>query len=94
MIDDDDIWPRLKSAFVYKIKNESVGESMMAMLYKCIDHMELQSRRVVLDKECLTVIREKIEGDPSYYIKHFVQPQWLKLETNYRKKSKQRTIIN
>ncbi len=83
LIDDDDIWPRLKSAFVYKIKNESVGESMMAMLYKCIDHMELQSRRVVLDKECLTVIREKIEGDPSYYIKHFVRLGAVSSSPNY-----------
>lgn len=73
LIDDDDIWPRLKSAFIDKVKNESVGKSMMTMLYKCIDQMELPSRRVVLDKECLTAIREKIEGDPSYYIKHFVR---------------------
>ena len=73
LIDDKDIWPQLKSAFISKVKNESVGESMMAMLYKCIDHMELPSRRVVLDKDCLIAIREKIEVDPSYYIKNFVR---------------------
>ena len=73
LIDDEDIWPKLKNAFISKVKNEPIGESTMAMLYKCIDHIEQQSRRVILDNDCLTAIREKIEGDPSYYIKHFVR---------------------
>lgn len=73
LIDDEDIWPQLRNAFISKAKNESVGESTMAMLYKCIDHIEQQSRRVILDKDCLTAVREKIEVEPSYYIKHFVR---------------------
>ena len=83
LIDDKDIWPQLKSAFISKVKNESVGESMMTMLYKCIDHMALPSRRVVLDKDCLTAIRERIEVDPSYYIKHFVRLGAVSSSPNY-----------
>lgn len=72
-INDEDIWPRLKETFISIVKNESVGESTMAMLYKCIDHKEQPSGRVVIDKDCLAVVREKIETDPSYYVKHFVR---------------------
>lgn len=72
-INDEDIWPHLKEAFISIVKKESVGESTMAMLYRCIDHKEQPSGRVVIDKDCLAAIREKIEADPSYYVKHFVR---------------------
>lgn len=73
LIKDADIWPVYKQAFLDRLKEESVSEATMRMLYGCIDHMEQQSSQLFIDKDCLEAMRLDIEKNPYYYIEKFVR---------------------
>lgn len=54
-------------------KNRNIDESHMYMLYSCIDNLEPDSRKIILDKTCCSKIKEAIIDNPNYYINSFVR---------------------
>ena len=54
-------------------KNRNIDESHMSMLYSCIDNLEPDSRKIILDKTCCSMIKEAIIENPNYYINSFVR---------------------
>ena len=73
LIKDKDIWPFMKKKFQEAATDSKTDEQWLKdFLYKCIDHIEEASRKIVLDEECLRAYRERIEINHSFYIKNFV----------------------
>ena len=73
LIKDVDIWPFMKRRFQTVAADNSIDEQWLKdFLYKCIDHIEEDPRKKILDQDCLRVYRKRIERDPSFYIKKFV----------------------
>lgn len=73
LIKDKDIWPFMKKKFQEAATDSKTDEQWLKdFLYKCIDHIEEASQKRVLDEECLRAYRERIERDPTFYIKNFV----------------------
>ena len=73
LIKDTDIWFFMKKKFQEAATDPKTDEQWLKdFLYKCIDHIEEASRKIVLDEECLRAYRERIEINHSFYIKNFV----------------------
>lgn len=73
LIKDADIWPFMKKKFIKAASDGSTDEQWLKVfLYRCIDHIEKPSKKVVLDRDCLSAYHERIESEPSFYIKKFV----------------------
>lgn len=74
LIKDDDIWPLIKVKFLQAVKDPAANEdNLLNWLYRCVDNMEETSRKLYLDRDCLDAYRERIEGNPSFYIEKFVR---------------------
>lgn len=84
IIKDSDIWLIVKEQFKTIIDDSSISEEEKRdYLYNCIDHLELPSRRVILDIDCCQLYCEHIKNEPSFYIGNFVRllaqstsPEW------------------
>ena len=75
LIKDNDIRPLIKEKFIQTTKDDSADEiKLYKLLLQCID-----TRRDILDKECLKAYRQRVEKNPDYYIKKFVR---LSLKTS------------
>lgn len=74
LIKDNDIWPYLKNSFIQAASIDDTDEQwLLNMLYLCIDSMEEETRKLILDSDCLNVYRKRLEEKPSYYINNFVR---------------------
>ena len=63
----------MKKKFIKAASDGSTDEQWLKVfLYRCIDHIEKPSKKVVLDRDCLSAYHERIESEPSFYIKKFV----------------------
>ncbi|WP_311378795.1 KAP family P-loop NTPase fold protein [Alloprevotella tannerae] len=73
LIKDKDIWPFMKKKFQEAATDSKTDEQWLKdFLYKCIDHREGPFEKIILDQTCLRAYRERIERDPTFYIKKFV----------------------
>ena len=72
LIKDADIWPSIKKQFLTICSAIDDLQIMKEWLYNCIDHMELPSRYIVLDSDCLSACKNRIVACPGFYIKGFV----------------------
>lgn len=73
IMDCQELWSILKMNYYNLLGKINIGESdKLKLLYKCIDYIEPDSRRCVLDKDCCSWYREHIEQQPEFYIKNFV----------------------
>jgi len=84
IIKDAEIWPIIKEQFKVIIYDSDISEEEKRdYLYSCIDHLEIPSRRAILDQDCCHLYREQIKKEPAFYIGNFVKleaqsssPEW------------------
>lgn len=72
LITDEDIWPTIKSYFISTAINDN-EEKIISWLYDCSVQMELPSRMIRLDSDCLKKYKEHITKAPEYYLSKFVR---------------------
>jgi len=73
LIKDADIWPFIIDKFKAAANDPATDEQWLEeFLHKCVDHREGPSEKIILDQTCLRAYRERIERDPTFYIKKFV----------------------
>ena len=73
LIKDTDIWPFMKDKFQAAALDPATDEQwLQEFLHKCVDHREEPSEKIILDQTCLRAYRERVERDPTFYIKKFV----------------------
>lgn len=74
LIKDVDIWPNIKEYFILVTENPNSDESsLLNFLYNCIDNIEeVGKHKVILNLDCLSAYRKRIEKNPSPYIANFV----------------------
>ena len=73
LIKDEDIWPYIKDKFILASEDSATDDIwLLDFLHKCINSMEVPSRHLILDSECLKAYRRRIEESPAFYIKKFV----------------------
>ena len=73
LIKDGDIWPYIKDKFILATEDSATDDIwLLDLLHKCINSMEVPSRHLILDSDCLKAYRRRIEGSPAFYIKKFV----------------------
>ena len=86
LIKDKDIWPFMKKKFQEAATDSKTDEQWLKdFLYHCID--DLKPFRTILDQTCLRAYRERIERDPSFYIKKFVfqkEQEYIACEPYFR----------
>lgn len=72
-ITDDDIWSTLKEKFL-----ESIGkldeDEIYWWLRNCVDHIDQQSKKIILDKDCVSAYKKHIQKNPKFYFDNFVFP--------------------
>lgn len=57
----------------YATLHKVCDDRMMMRLYGCVDYVEPNSRKVILDKDRCTVVKNRILNGPEYYIDSFLR---------------------
>lgn len=66
----------------YASLTASCDDGMISRLYGCVDHIEEQSRIIILDKQRCKVVKEKIINGPDYYINTFLRLGMISSDPN------------
>lgn len=66
----------------YASLTASCDDGMISRLYGCVDHIEEQSRIIILDKQRCKVVKGKIINGPDYYINTFLRLGMISSDPN------------
>lgn len=72
LIQDADIKKQIFRYFINAVGTDIAEENLKSWLHNCADSMEPNTRRIILNDECVKAYRKHLDLKPDWYIKNFV----------------------